>query len=68
MGKSNNPWFFESFFRPIERTGWGTGQAHFLVWLWHQGCYSKKEVRLLQAICEQSRNHCNPPVASFTPH
>jgi hypothetical protein len=29
MGKSNNPWFFESFFRFIQRTGWGPGRRIF---------------------------------------
>jgi hypothetical protein len=67
-GKIKQTLVFLNHFPPSSAPRMRAGQSHFLVWLWHQGCYCKKEVRLLQAICEQSRNHCNPPVASFTPH
>jgi len=64
-GKSNNPWFFESYFRFIGALD-GAGQAHFLVWLGTKAAILKKRCGCT-GNSEQSRIIVTR-LASFTPH
>jgi hypothetical protein len=66
MGKSNNPWFLNRFFILFSALDGGPSGRIFYFGFGTKA--ANHEVRSLQAISGQSRNHCNPPVASFTPH